>query len=86
MDDNPSNRPTASQLYEYFGNWISAICDDPEQSDLSNQFDLAEEIKFINLEKSNFSILPCHEKAIYFSRPLNFINNEECAIQNVNNF
>jgi len=71
LDANPSNRPTASQLYECFGNWISAICDDPDPSDLSNEFDAAEEIKFSNLEKLDFNYtLQCHEKAIYFSRPL----------------
>src|SRR6266496_75965 len=76
LDANPSNRPTASQLYEYFGNWISAICDDPDPSDLSNQFDVAEEIKFSNLEKLQFNILPCHEKAIYISRSINKIYSE----------
>ena len=70
LDANPSNRPTAFQLYECLGNWISAICDDPDSSDLSTQFDAAEEIKFTNLEKLNFKILPCHEKAVYYSRPL----------------
>jgi serine/threonine protein kinase len=70
LDANPSNRPTAHQLYECLGNWISAICDDPNPSDLSSQFDAAEEIKFANLERLSFNILPCHEKAIYFSRSL----------------
>ncbi|CAG8515471.1 1759_t:CDS:2 [Rhizophagus irregularis] len=48
----------------------SAICDDPNQSDLSDQFDSAEEIKFSNLEKSNFNTFAIHEEAFYFSRPL----------------
>ncbi|CAB5384251.1 unnamed protein product [Rhizophagus irregularis] len=64
LDADPSNRPTASQLCECLGNWITAICDDPDPSDLSNQFDVAEEIKFSSLE-------PCHERAIYYSRLLN---------------
>ena len=72
LDANPSNRPTASKLYEHLGNWVSAICDDPDPSDLSVQFDTAEETKFKNLENFNFKIRPCHEKAIYHSRPLNF--------------
>src|SRR5688572_22795643 len=72
LDADPSNRPTASQLYECLGNWVSAICDDPNPSDLSNQFDAAEEIKFADLDKLDYNILPCHEKAIYYSRPLNF--------------
>ncbi|GBC43328.2 kinase-like domain-containing protein [Rhizophagus irregularis DAOM 181602=DAOM 197198] len=72
LDADSSNRPTASQLYECLGNWVTAICDDPDPSELSNQFDIAEEIKFSNLEQLHFNILPCHEKAIYYSRPLNF--------------
>ncbi|CAB5153487.1 unnamed protein product [Rhizophagus irregularis] len=64
LDADLSNRPTASQLCECLGNWITAICDDPDPSDLSNQFDVAEEIKFSSLE-------PCHERAIYYSRLLN---------------
>ncbi|CAB5153112.1 unnamed protein product [Rhizophagus irregularis] len=69
-DVNPLNRPAASQLYEYFGNWISEICDSPDPSDLSNQFDAAEEIKFSNLKNFDFNIAQCHEMAIYYSRPL----------------
>src|SRR4051794_16603214 len=70
LDDNPLNRPTAFQLYECLGNWVTAICDDPDSSDLSNQFDTAEEIKFAKLESDIFKK---HEKAIYYSRPLDMI-------------
>jgi serine/threonine protein kinase len=73
LDADPFNRPTASQLCEYLGNWAIAICDEPDPSDISNQFDVAEEIKFSNLEQLHFNILPCHERAIYYSRPLNFL-------------
>src|SRR5256885_16080912 len=45
LDANPSNRPTASQLYECLRNWISAIRD---SSELSIQFDAAELVKFTN--------------------------------------
>ena len=48
--------------------------DDPDQSELSNQFDVAEDIKFKILEQLNFNISPCHERAVYFSRPLNSID------------
>src|SRR6266542_1678544 len=68
LDADPSKRPTASQLNECFGSWVSAICDDPEPSDLSEQFDAAEEIKFTNFEKeysNNQSGLSRHEKEIY---------------------
>ncbi|EXX76243.1 hypothetical protein GLOIN_2v1763687 [Rhizophagus irregularis DAOM 181602=DAOM 197198] len=57
LDADPSKRPTASQLYEWLGNWVTAICDDPET-------------KFVNLEKLNLRNLPCHENAIYFSHQL----------------
>ena len=79
LDARPSNRPTASQLYNCLGNWITAICDEPESSDISNQFDTAEEIKFEKLEKLNFNSLnnpSCHEKAVYYSRPLDFIDKD----------
>ncbi|CAB4381540.1 unnamed protein product [Rhizophagus irregularis] len=51
--------PTVSQICEYLGNWTS---------NLSNQF----EEEYVNLEKLNLWSLPCHEKAIYFSRLLDF--------------
>jgi serine/threonine protein kinase len=82
LDTIPSNRPTASQLYECLGNWVIAICDDPDISDLSVQFGAAELFKFTNSEKLHFdNILSSHEKAIYFSRPLDSIwnENEECV-------
>ena len=75
LDANPSNRPTASQLYECLGNWVTAICDEPDQSDLSNQFDEAEEIKFAKLESNLYEKHDeLHEQAIYYSRPLDTIN------------
>ncbi|CAG8756817.1 4370_t:CDS:2, partial [Rhizophagus irregularis] len=49
----------------------AAICDDPDLvSDLSNQFDAAEETNFSNLKNSKFNTFASHEKAFYFSRPL----------------
>ncbi|PKK70540.1 hypothetical protein RhiirC2_849848 [Rhizophagus irregularis] len=69
LDADPSNRPTASQLCEYLGNWFIAICDDPDPSELSNQFNVAE-AKFANRDNLRFNIIPCHENTIYFSRTL----------------
>jgi len=63
LDANPSNRPTSMQLHERFANWIS--------DEQSNQFNVAEEIRIANLEKKLTNISPCHEDAIYLSRPLN---------------
>ncbi|GBB93633.1 hypothetical protein RclHR1_02200014 [Rhizophagus clarus] len=77
LDANPSNRPTASQICEFLGNWVIAICDSTDTSELSNQFDTAEEIKFTNLEKFvHNNNVPSHEKAIYTSRPLDPIKME----------
>ena len=71
LDTNPSNRPTAFQLYECLENWVIAIFN---SSDLSVQFDAAELFKFANSKRSHFDILSSHEEAIYFSRPLDSIN------------
>ena len=59
LDANLTNRPTISQLYECLGNWVSAI---DEQSELSNQFDVAERNRISNLGKK-LNIFPCHENA-----------------------
>ncbi|EXX68051.1 Cla4p [Rhizophagus irregularis DAOM 197198w] len=66
----------ASQICECLGNWVSAVNDDPHPSDLSNQFDTAEEIKFKNIGKLELNKISYHEKAIYISRPLDSINIE----------
>jgi serine/threonine protein kinase len=63
LDADLSNRPTAFQLYECLGNWVS---------DLPSQFDNTE-IPFVNLEKLSLKSSTCHERAIYFSRPLDSI-------------
>ena len=71
LDADPSNRPTASQLYKCLGNWVSAI---RNLTDLSIQFDAAELVQFSNLANLGRSEnLPCHEKAVYFSRLLDSI-------------
>ncbi|CAI2186570.1 16862_t:CDS:2, partial [Funneliformis geosporum] len=69
---DPLKRPTASHLYELLGNWVSAICDDPESSDLSDQFDIAEEKKFSEFENNQFHQQEIHTKAFYTSRLLHF--------------
>ncbi|CAI2181645.1 4482_t:CDS:2 [Funneliformis geosporum] len=54
------------------GNWVSAICDDPDSSDLSDQFDIAEEKKFSDLEKNEFLQQQIHYQANYKSRLMYF--------------
>ncbi len=69
---NPSKRPTASQLNNLLGNWVIAICDDPNQSELTDQFDVAEKKKFSDLEKNKFHQQSIHSQAFYTGRLLYF--------------
>ncbi|EXX68049.1 hypothetical protein RirG_108550 [Rhizophagus irregularis DAOM 197198w] len=64
LNSDPSDRPTAFQIYESLRNLVS---------DLSNQIDDAE-IPFVNLEKLSLKSSSCHEGAIYFSRLFDSIN------------
>ena len=73
LNHDQSNRPTADRLNECLENWITSICDDSEPSELSDQFDESELIKFKRYEKLRFGkyLNDCSdERAIYFSRPL----------------
>ncbi|RIA81236.1 kinase-like domain-containing protein [Glomus cerebriforme] len=74
LNGNPFARPTSCELNEAFAKWITAICDDPEPSDLSDQFDKAEEIKFLSLQSminvQQLNKLNINNNAIYFSRDL----------------
>ncbi|PKY44104.1 kinase-like protein [Rhizophagus irregularis] len=63
LNASPSSRPTVSQIFKCLGDWVSG---------LSSQFDDTE-VPFANLEKLSLRSLLCHEKAIYFSRPLDSI-------------
>ncbi|CAI2161969.1 5679_t:CDS:2 [Funneliformis geosporum] len=71
-DPDPSKRPTASELNELLGKWINAICDDPHSSELSYEFDIAEENKFSNLDKNEFYQPEIHPESFYTSRHLYF--------------
>ncbi|CAG8607722.1 1610_t:CDS:1, partial [Cetraspora pellucida] len=52
-DSLPENRPTASKLNEKLGNWISDICDNPNPSEISNNFGDAEEKRWKLIGKQN---------------------------------
>uniref|UniRef100_U9U708 Protein kinase domain-containing protein n=1 Tax=Rhizophagus irregularis (strain DAOM 181602 / DAOM 197198 / MUCL 43194) TaxID=747089 RepID=U9U708_RHIID len=69
---NPSKRPTASKLSELLGSWTIAICDDPNPSELSDQFNIAEEKKFSDSERNKFQQRKIHPQAFYTSRLLYF--------------
>ncbi|RHZ87498.1 hypothetical protein Glove_34g34 [Diversispora epigaea] len=65
-------RPKAAEIYEILCKWVTAICDDPDPSEISNQFDEAEEKKFADLENNKFIIPPVHNQAKYISQALIF--------------
>jgi len=67
-----SKRPTAFQLNELIGNWVTAVCDEPESSNLSVQFNIAEEKRFSDLEENKFNQQDIHPQAFYASRLLHF--------------
>ncbi|CAI2172746.1 16167_t:CDS:1 [Funneliformis geosporum] len=71
-NSDPLERPTASQINELLESWITAICDEPDQSELSDQFDIAEEKKFSDLIKIKFQKQIIHPQAFYTSRHLYF--------------
>ncbi|CAB5191609.1 unnamed protein product [Rhizophagus irregularis] len=70
--EDPLKRPSALDLYILFEKWVVAICDDPEPSEISDQFDRAEIAKFSDFK--NYGLIPLsHKGAIYHSRNLNLI-------------
>jgi serine/threonine protein kinase len=73
LSADPLKRPSAYDLYILFEKWVIAICDDPQPSEISEQFDKAEIAKFSS-DSNSFRLLPFfHSNAIYYSRNLNFI-------------
>ncbi|CAB4381512.1 unnamed protein product [Rhizophagus irregularis] len=58
--------------YLHGGSWTIAICDDPEPSELSDQFNIAEEKKFSDSEQNKFQQQKIHPQAFYTSRLLYF--------------
>ncbi|CAG8544483.1 20950_t:CDS:2 [Gigaspora rosea] len=66
-------------IYDYLeklGKWINAICDDPNPSEISNNFGLAEEKRWKTIkreiENNKLSKDLIHEDAIYTSRIFDF--------------
>jgi hypothetical protein len=54
-----------------FKSWVTAICNFPDPSDLTNQFDTVEEIKFKNLRK--LKLYKVIRSFIHY-REVNYIN------------
>ncbi|CAI2185823.1 3624_t:CDS:1, partial [Funneliformis geosporum] len=72
LHSDSSKRPTASQLYESIEGWIDFICNNPNPSEISNQFDMAEEKKFLDLGKNEFHQQEIHSQSFYTSKYLCF--------------
>ncbi|CAG8765858.1 15879_t:CDS:2 [Cetraspora pellucida] len=60
------------ELSDILGCWVTAICDDPYPSRISEQFDEAEERKFFELENKQFKRPEVHPLAIYNSQFIRF--------------
>ncbi|CAI2173804.1 19263_t:CDS:2 [Funneliformis geosporum] len=67
---DPLKRPTASKLYNLFGRWVNLICDDPIPSALFDQFNIADEKKFLDLEQNQYYQQDIHPQAIYYTRTI----------------
>jgi serine/threonine protein kinase len=75
---DPSRRPTSSELDELLGSWVISICYDQDPSELSDQFDIAEEKRYSDLKRNKFRRQKIHPQAFYTSKLLHFpelINN-----------
>ncbi|CAI2172748.1 16168_t:CDS:2 [Funneliformis geosporum] len=68
---DPLKRPTASKLNIILEDWINAICDNPIPTKISDQFDIAEEKKFLDFKFHNQKI---HSQAFYTSTLLHLLN------------
>ncbi|CAG8774631.1 3990_t:CDS:2, partial [Racocetra persica] len=78
-DENPKNRPKAVELSDILCNWVTAISDNIESTPISEQFDLAEEKRFVDLINKTFTQPAIHNGAIYISRLLDFQSLHEDA-------
>ncbi len=67
-DSDPSNRPTASELYKLLGSWIAAI-DESNSSELFDQFSKVEKKRILYLESNRFHEQRIHPEAFYTNRP-----------------
>ncbi|CAG8516139.1 3356_t:CDS:2 [Dentiscutata heterogama] len=72
VENEPESIDTRIADVGLHGSWVTAICDDPDPSQISEQFDAAEEKKFLDLENKQFTKPEIHPLAIYNSRPIHF--------------
>ncbi|CAG8572640.1 15487_t:CDS:2 [Funneliformis caledonium] len=63
-------RDIVEMLWE-IRSWVISICDDPNPSEISHQFDVAEEKKFLYSEQNQFH-QQSHPQAFYTSRLMYF--------------
>ncbi|CAG8633886.1 11447_t:CDS:1, partial [Ambispora leptoticha] len=68
---DPSQRPTAFELNETFSDWITDICDNPEPTEINEEFKVAEErCDIFQMQKNTPQEI--HKDAFYTSRFLDF--------------
>ncbi|EXX73856.1 uncharacterized protein OCT59_008971 [Rhizophagus irregularis] len=75
-DNDPGKRPTASYLNEKLGEWITLICDNPNPSEIFDEYSIAENRRQIIISQlSDKNTHPeIHPEAYYTSRPLWFLD------------
>jgi serine/threonine protein kinase len=75
-DDDPEKHQTASYLNEKLGKWITLICDNPNRSEIFEEYSIAEERRQIMISKLPriYSHPEIHPEAYYTSRPLYFLD------------
>src|SRR6185369_17529078 len=57
-DSDPKKRPTSQQLFKITGKWVSDICDNPNPTETSRQFDDAKIRNSKHSKKNNFLSQP----------------------------
>ncbi|CAB4392001.1 unnamed protein product [Rhizophagus irregularis] len=75
-DNDPAKRPNASYLNEKMGEWITLICDNPNPSEIFDEYNISEDKrwKIISHLPKNYVHPEIHPEAFYVSRPLRFLN------------
>ncbi|GBC05292.1 hypothetical protein RclHR1_06160003 [Rhizophagus clarus] len=73
-DNDPENRPTASDLNEKLGEWVILICDDPNPSEIADENSIAEEKRWeiVSQSSQKNSHPEIHPEAYYTSIPLHY--------------
>ncbi|CAG8752370.1 10569_t:CDS:2, partial [Gigaspora rosea] len=72
VENEPESIDTRIADVGLHGSWVTDICDNPDPTQISEQFDAAEEKKFLDLENKQFTKPDVHPLAIYNSKLIHF--------------